>query len=154
MLLNSAPKVSAQDQPPAPNQPTKSVQDIDKGMDDPAKDYATKKKALALEFKDKRQALTGSDDWKSLSPAEKKAKLKALQQEFKTQEAKLRDDFKAKREEFVKEKKEAKTAERAEEAKEKGTEERAEHKRSSGREQRGMSEGRGANRPETPHGRR
>jgi hypothetical protein len=128
LVLGTALRVHSQDESQStPRQQTHSLGDVDKGMSNTARDYATQKKALAQEFKDRRQALTGGEDWKSLSSADKKTRLNALQQEFNTREAALRDDYKAKREELVNEKNSIKATEDANNAQTRAAEEKTGH---------------------------
>lgn len=107
---------------PAAAQPM-AQPDVDKGMSDAARDYAAKKKALAQQFRRKRQELTGGAEWKTLAPADRKAKLKALQADYKAQQQVLREDYKAQVNAFKAQKKQT------QETAPKGTE-RSEHGRS------------------------
>lgn len=90
-----------------------SVKGIDASMRAAARDFAGKRKALAQEFRSKRQELTGGADWKTLTPAERRAKLKALQADFKAQQRQLRAGYAAQRRAFVAQRRAAVRAARA-----------------------------------------
>lgn len=118
LALPRAAYAQDQEKPVAAPKAPAETKNADKGMSGLAKDNSTQKKAIDQAYKDKVAALKASADFKALSPADQRAKLKDLRTERKTAQAKLRADFKAKRQAEVKDRKEDKGS-RHEEAGEK-----------------------------------
>jgi hypothetical protein len=119
MALPRAAYAQDQEKPvAAPAEPVET-KDAEMGMSGLAKDNSTQKKAIDQAYNDKVAALKASADFKALSPADQRAKLKDLRMDRKAAQAKQRADFKAKRQAEGKDRKDDKGA-RHEEAGEKG----------------------------------
>lgn len=86
------------------SQPAKrTVADVERSLQDLARETEEQRRGLAQRYSDKRRELVESEEWKGLSRVERRARLGALNDEYKEQEERLKDGYKEKREGFVRE---------------------------------------------------
>lgn len=84
-------------------EPKRTVSDVERSLTDLARETEDERRSLEQRYSDKRRALVESEDWKGLSRVERRAKLGALNDELKAEEARLKEGYKLRREGLVRE---------------------------------------------------
>lgn len=97
--------MSAQEkaQAPAERPAKRTVSDVERGLAELARSTEDERRGLEREFSDKRRELVEGDEWRGLSRLERRAKLGALNDDYKGKEEALKEGYKSKREDLVRE---------------------------------------------------
>jgi len=74
--------------------------EVDDAVQTLERDHSAQRSALEAEYEERRRELVESPDYKSLSRRERKARVRALKNEFRVREQQMEDEYKSKREEF------------------------------------------------------